>query len=123
MAVGDLKTYEDFSGKVVDENSVLRAVVRGTVDFSVGDNTLVVAQGAGVRVRLLGLIIHSVLAVSVRLKSGPNTVSSTLSLGANGEIVWPYNKHGWKQTEPNEALIVNATVATGGAEFVWIPVA
>jgi len=119
--MAELETSIGFSGVVVDERHVSRVVQRTPKDIvGTGDTELVPAQGAGVRVRLLAMVVRTALATNLRLKSAGNNLSALLALGINDEAVWPYMQHGWLQTEPNEALNMNATVATGGVQLVWI---
>ena len=113
----------DASGSICDAAQNIRTVVRTEKDVTaIGDTELVPAQGAGIRIRVLALFYNSATAVALRLKSAGNNISASFSLGINGDIVLPYLPHGWFQTNPNEALNANQSLAvTSGAQVIWIP--
>lgn len=73
---------------------------------SSGDNTLVAAQGAGLRVRVLGLVLVAAGAVTVRLESGAGGTAMTgvMSLITGTPLVIPLAEFGWTETAENALL-------------------
>ena len=73
---------------------------------SSGDNTLVAAAGAGVKVRILAAFMISAGAVNVRFESGASgtAMSGQMPLAANTGFVLPFNPYGWGDTAANTLL-------------------
>jgi hypothetical protein len=110
-------------GGLVDEVGVWRPVQRSFADATIlGDTEIVAAQGAGVRIRVLGIHCQSLLAVTLKLKSaGANIISAAFAVGAAGSLSMSYNPHGWFQTNANEALNLNQSAAVNtGCQVVWV---
>lgn len=122
--VRDVGNYP-LSGVVMDATT--RRSVETTISFanpsSSGNTQVVAAQGAGVKIRVLSLVIVSTIAQTVKFQSATTDISAGFPVAANGGIVLPPNDHGWVQTADNEALNINLSAATAtGVQVVWIPV-
>ena len=78
---------------------------------SIGATPIVAAQ-TGMSIRVIGAVLVSTLANTVKFQSAATDISATFPLGANGGLVLPFNEHGWFQTAPGEALNINLSVAT-----------
>jgi len=116
-------TAGSVGGILVDENGIDRIVNRAFIDAtSIGDTEVVPAQGAGIRIRVLAVYCQSVLAVTLRFKSaGNNNISAGFAVATNGNLSIPYNPHGWFQTNANEALNLNQSLAVAtGCIIVWV---
>ena len=98
------------------QSEVLYAVVAAS---SVGDNTLVVAAGAGVKIRVTSLVLSaSGGANDIRLESaaGGTALTGVIGLVADGQLVLPHNPAGWCETAANALLNLelSAGTAVGG---------
>lgn len=90
---------------------------------SSGNTEVVAAQGAGVKIRVLSLVIITTDAQTIKFQSATTDVSAAFPMAANGGMVLPNNDHGWVQTAANEALNINLSAASAtGVQVVWIPV-
>jgi len=117
-----LEAVIDISGTMQDVGGT-RTVQRSFVDVTLsGDTEAIPAQGVGNRIRVLGIYCQSALAVALKLKStGANVISATFAVATNGTLSMPYNPHGWMETNPNEALVLNQSLAVStGCQFIWI---
>lgn len=112
----------EISGQIVDENGVLKTVQRNfTNASSIGDNQVVPAQGANVRIRVLSAVVVAGGALAVTFRSGSTAITAGFPLGANGGFIMPNNPHGWFQTDTNSALNLNLELGlTTGVDVVWI---
>ena len=107
-------------GIITDQSGLSRTVMRTAKDISGSGDTELVAAQTGLRIRLLALSYQSALAVSIRFKSAGNNLSALYTLAINGQLVWPYNPHGWPETGVGEALNVNQSGAiASAAQIVW----
>lgn len=113
------------TGFVINDAGVEVAIQRSFVNTAALGNTAVVAaQGAGIKIRVLAVVMVSTLAQTVKFQSATTDISAGLPVAANGGAVMPYNDHGWMQTNANEALNINLGVATAtGVQVLWIPTA
>lgn len=84
----------------------------GTNPSSLGSNAVVAAPSATGRIRVLGFGMVTTLANNIKFQSAGNDISATFPLAANGGVVFPFNEHGWFETNPGEALNLNLSVAT-----------
>lgn len=93
----------------------------GTIEFSSGklnaDVTLagsgqVIAGVAGKRIRVFGLVIGAGADTSVTFQSNASSISGQFPLAAKGGFTLPESYAGWFETEPSEALNLNASVST-----------
>jgi hypothetical protein len=100
------------------------AVQRSFADATaIGDTTVIAAQGAGVKVRILGLMATSSLGINAFFKSGATKLSATVPLVANTPRTWEYVPHGWFETAANEAFVINQSLAANtGIEVIWVAV-
>ena len=117
--------WGDLSGVVTDTTGALDKINRTFVDAStLGDTEVVPAQGSGASIRVLGVHCVSALAVTLRFKSaGNNNISAGFAIGVNGNLSMAYMPHGWFQTNPNEALNINQSLAVNtGCNIVWVKV-
>lgn len=73
---------------------------------SSGDNTVVAAQGASNKIRVLSLFLVSSGTVNVRFESGAGGTALTgqMNLVANSGFVLPFNPAGWFETAANTLL-------------------
>ncbi len=80
-----------------------------------GDNTLVAAV-ADKRIRVLSLFLVASGAVTVAFESSASGTALTgdMNVGANGNVVMPFNPEGWFQTVAGELL----NMELGGATSV-----
>jgi len=80
---------------------------------SSGDNTLLAAQGAGVKIRVLGILLVAASAVNVRLESGAGGTAMTgvIPLEANTGFVLPFADFGWGSTAANALLNLELSAA------------
>lgn len=87
--------------------------------------TLVAAQGAGVKVRVVGLLLVNTAAQSLTFKSaaGGTALTGAMAVGANGTLVLPFSPQGWFETAANALLELSQSGATqvSGA-IAWVAV-
>lgn len=79
-----------------------------------GDNTLV-AGVVGKKIRVLSLVlVASGGANSVRLESaaGGTALTGVMDLGADGQLILPYNPAGWCETAAAALLNLELSAAT-----------
>lgn len=87
--------------------------------------TLVAAQGAGVKIRVVGLILVNTAAQTLTFKSaaGGTAVTGAMALPANGQLVLPFNSQGWFETAANALLELaqsGATQVSGAIQWVAV---
>ncbi len=92
---------------------------------SSGDNTLVAAAGAGIKIRVLAYVLVAASAVVARFEDGAGgtALSGQMSFGANGGAVAPYNPGGWFETADNTLLnleLGGAVSVAGHIQYVEI---
>lgn len=75
-------------------------------------NTAVVAAQTSNKIRVHSVLVVSTLANSVKFQSATTDKTALFPVGATGGFVLPYNPAGWFETELNEALNINMSVAT-----------
>ena len=75
-------------------------------DASSGDNTLVAAAGAGVKIRVLSAMLVAAGDVDVRFESGAGGTALTgqMDLTTNSGFTLPFNPGGWFETADNALL-------------------
>lgn len=93
---------------------------RAVIDAaSSGDNTLVAAAGAGIKIRVTSAFMVSAGTVNVRFESGASGTALTgqMNLVANTGFVLPFNPDGWFETSDNALLNLelSAAVSVDGA--------
>ena len=71
-----------------------------------GNNTLVAAQGAGKKIRVISISVIAAGDVDFRLEDGAGGTALTgvMSLAANGGFAWGYNPAGWTEGTANTLL-------------------
>lgn len=89
-----------------------------------GDNTLVAAV-SGKRIRVVSLFLVASGAVTVAFESGASGTALTgdMNVGANGNIVMPFNPEGWFQTVAGALLnmeLGSATSVDGCLTYVLV---
>jgi hypothetical protein len=87
--------------------------------------TLVAAQAAGVKIRVVSLFLVSTAANALTFKSaaGGTAVTGAMALPANGSLVLPFNPQGWFETAAAALLelsLSGATQVSGG--IAWVAV-
>jgi hypothetical protein len=108
----------------VDEYGRNIQVNRSFVNASAsGDTAVVAAQGANIKIRVVGILVVSSAAMSIKFRSNTTDISPAFPFAANGGMAPPINMHGWFETAANEALNVNLSAANAaGVQIIWIPV-
>lgn len=96
-------------------------------DASAQGNTLLIpTQGAGVAIRILGLVVIADQTVIARLQQSVSGVTYNITAGnsvaQNGGWVMPFSPVGWIVTSPNASLNLNLNNAViTGATCIWVP--
>lgn len=109
-----------------DEAGVRRTINRGFSSAPLaGNNVLIAAQGAGIKIRLLAFWARTtnLIQVSYTFRSGGTAISASMTVagGTVDEIVLPFAQFGWFETSANQALNLDASVASGiGCNFWWV---
>lgn len=82
---------------------------------SSGDNTLVAAQGASNKIRVVSLVLVADGAVDVRFESGAagTALTGQMALTTNSGFTLPYNPVGWFETAANTLLNLELSAAVG----------
>lgn len=99
---------------------------RAAIDAATsGDNTIVAAAGAGVKIRVLSLFLVAGGDVDVRFESGTGGTALTgqMDMTANSGIVLPYNPAGWFETADNTLLNIELSAAVsidGAIQYVEV---
>lgn len=87
--------------------------------------TLVAAQGAGAKVRVVGFFLVSTSANTLTFKSGAAGTALTggMALAANGQLSVPFNPEGWFETAANALLELSLSGATQvSGSLAWVSV-
>lgn len=87
--------------------------------------TLVAAQTAGVKIRVVSLFLVSTAANALTFKSGANGTALTgaMALPANGTLALPFNPQGWFETTAAALLelsLSGATQVSGAIQWVAV---
>jgi len=88
------------------------------INAASGDNTIVAAVSAGVKVRVLAcFLINTTADATARFEDGAGGTALTgiMPLAANGGFVLPFNPAGWFETGDNTLLNLEATGDMDGA--------
>lgn len=100
-----------------------RGIGYGVIDHAAsGNNTIVAAQGVGLRARVHAVYLVVASAVIVRFQSGAGgtALSGQIQLTANAGFVLPFSPIGWFQTAANTLLNMELSAAVsvdGGIVF------
>ncbi len=93
--------------KVTQLPDATSVVKFGVIDVaSSGDNTLQAAAGAGIKLRVLAVMMISAGTVTARFESAAagTALTGQMNLVANSGFTLPYNPAGWFETVDNELL-------------------
>ncbi|SRR6266571_83956 len=87
--------------------------------------TIVAAQAAGVKVRVVSLFLVNTAAQTLTFKSGAGGTALTgpMALGANGILVLPYNPQGYFETVAAallELALSGATQVSGSLQWAAV---
>lgn len=87
--------------------------------------TLLAAQGAGVKIRVVSLFLVNTSAQTITPKSGAGgtALSGAMALAANQSLVLPFNSLGWFETAANALLELSqsgATQVSGAVQWVAV---
>lgn len=87
--------------------------------------TLVAAQAAGVKIRVVSLQLVSTAANGLTFKSGAGGtgITGAMALPANGSLVLPFNPAGWFETAAAtllELALSGATQVSGSIQWVAV---
>ena len=94
----------------VKHHDIKRAFVNAS---AAGDNELVTAPGAGIKIRVISLVaVAGAASNTLTFRSATTAISAGFPLAANGGMVLNENTSGWFQTAANEALNVNISGST-----------
>jgi len=102
-----LRTDKFGNLKVTQLPDATSIVKFGVIDAaSSGDNTLQAAAGAGIKIRVLSVIMVSAGTVTARFESGAagTALTGQMNLVANSGFTLPYNPAGWFETADNTLL-------------------
>ena len=104
---------------------VLGEVQFAPITSAVGDTTLVAAQGAGVKIRVVSLFLVNTAAQTLTFKSGAGGTALTgaMALGANAILVLPFNPQGYFETATAtllELALSGSTQVSGGLQWVAV---
>lgn len=87
--------------------------------------TLVAAQAAGVKIRVVGLFLVNTTAQTLTFKSaaGGTALTGAMALGANGVLALPFSPQGWFETAAAALLelSLSGTTQVSGA-LAWVAV-
>lgn len=88
-------------------------------------STLVAAQGAGLKIRVVGLFLVNTTALSLTFKSaaGGTAITGPMAVATLGQIVLPFSAPGWFETAANQLLELFQSAGTqvSGA-IAWVVV-
>lgn len=87
--------------------------------------TLVAAQAAGVKIRVVGLFLVNTAAQTLTFKSGAagTALTGAMALPATGVLVLPFNPQGWFETTAAALLELSqsgATQVSGAIQWVAV---
>lgn len=105
--------------------AVVSEVQYAVINIAAATGTLVAAQAAGVKVRVVGLFLVNTTAQTITLKSGAGGTALTgaMALAANGVLALPFNTAGWLETA---AAALLELAASGGTQvsgaLAWVAV-
>ena len=99
--------------------------VQYAVISQTGTATLVAAQGAGVKIRVVSLFLTNTSAQTLTFKSGAAgaAISGPMAMGALGQIVLPFASRGYFETAAAAVLELfqsGATQVSGAVQWVAV---
>ncbi len=89
------------------------------------NNTVVAAQGAGVKIRVVGFFLANTTALTAKFQSGAGGTDLTggMALASLGFVSVPFSQAGWFETAANALLNLNLSAATQVSGVVaWVAV-
>lgn len=105
--------------------AVVSEVQFAVINAAAATATLVAAQAAGVKIRVVGLFLVNTTAQSLTFKSGAagTALTGAMALPANGQLVLPFNPMGYFETA---AATLLELAASGGTQvsgtLQWVAV-
>jgi len=100
------------------QNTTALTLVRVAIDVAAsGDNTIIAAQGAGNKIRVIAIVLVVAAAVVVTFKSATTLISGDMSFAANGGFSVA-SEYGVLQGAANEAFIINLSGAIAASGFI-----
>jgi hypothetical protein len=109
-----LRTDKFGNLKVTQLPDATSEIKYGVIDAALsGDNTLQAAAGAGIKIRVLSVMMVSAGTVTARFESGASGTALTgqMNLVANSGFTLPYNPAGWFETADNTLLNLELSAA------------
>ena len=91
------------------DNNVVRVLVNPATS---GSNTIVAAAGAGIKIRVVSVVVMAAAANTISFLSASTDITCDFAIAANGGFVLDHNPSGWFQTAANEALNVDLSAST-----------
>lgn len=86
-----------------------------------GQNGIVAAQGAGIRILVQAAHVMSWGAPVIEFRGGTTPISPGWPVATNGGFVLPLNERGWFRTAANATLNLNlSSGVTTACQVVWI---
>lgn len=87
--------------------------------------TIIPAQAAGVKIRIISLFLVSTAANGLTFKSGAGgtAITGPMAVAANGSLVLPFSSQGWFETTAAQLLelsLSGATQVSGGLSWVAV---
>lgn len=87
---------------------------------TLGASAVVAAQGAGIKIRVLGFVVVTTLAQTVKFQGAVTDLTAGFPLAANGVLSSGHYPGGIFETAANEALNINLGAATAtGVQVIW----
>lgn len=90
-----------------------------------GNNTLIAAQGAGIKIRVVGFFLANTTALTAKFQSGAGGTDLTgpMALATLAFVTAPFSTGGWFETAANALLNLNLSAATQVSGVVaWVAV-
>ena len=85
-----------------------------------GDNTIIAAPGANIKIKIVKMLFVCTAAVAVTFRSGANNLTGAMSFGVSGGLGYDGDLYPLEMN-PNEAFIINLSGAiqvSGFAEYI-----
>jgi hypothetical protein len=88
--------------------------VQFTVINQATTTAVVAAQGAGVKIRVVSLVLVNTTAQTLTFKSsaGGTALTGAMAVATLGQLVLPFNPQGWFETVANQLLELTQSGAT-----------
>jgi hypothetical protein len=105
--------------------AVLSEVQFAVINTTAATATLVAAQAAGVKIRVVALFLVNTAAQTVTFKSGAGgtAITGPLALGVNAPLALQFNPQGWFETAAAQLLeIANSGATQVSGSLAWVAV-